>query len=275
MKNGKNLCSGNAIVQCSHASTYSQILESSNLSFEGRSIFCEPMLTGEALHAKNLMLSYRRVFVSNLPFSMSDNTIKQVFTQFGPVQNAYRIRSMAMEDRPFGFVTFYDSASADLAATHHKIHYKSTALYISHFQKHKSQLEKTSPQQVTAISSHDDNLCLRNDNSGGISGHIKCPISSEYTKPEMKVPNPRWSKPDESYYKERAAQGFSLGYQACKPNKAIYHKTRKTFIYAHKDEQNIRFNTAGICSHSNMTSSRGNIGLRSLAPRNNVLSEEL
>lgn len=275
MRKGKNICSGNAIVQCSRESTYSLILESNDLYIKGRAIFCEPVLTGEALHTKNLMLSYRRVFVSNLPLNMSDNTIKQVFTQFGLVQNAYRIRSMANEDRPFGFVTFHDYASADLAASYRKIHYKSTTLYISRFQKHKSLLEKPPAQQTALNSSQQQQLCLRNDANSGITGHFNCPNSTEVTKFKKKVPRRSLNKPDESYFKEEVSKRFSLDHQACKPNTAVYHKESNQRTFTHHDEWNIRFNIVDKRSMGNLELNSGNIRLRILDPRNNTATEQL
>ena len=93
-RKSKALCSGDGWLICEDLASYDRVLKIKNFEFAGRTIFCEPMLTGEQLQEKNRLLSLRRIFVSNLPPHMEDHQIFEVFSQFGEVQNAYRIISL-------------------------------------------------------------------------------------------------------------------------------------------------------------------------------------
>lgn len=136
-RKSKSLCSGDGWLICDDKNTYDRILKIKNFEFGGRTIFCEPMLTGEQLQEKNKSLSLRRIFVSNLPATLQDHQIFELFSVFGDVQNAYRIVSLKNEKRPFGFVTFLEQSSAVHAVQTGKIYFDQRPIYISDFKKHK------------------------------------------------------------------------------------------------------------------------------------------
>lgn len=136
-RKSKALCSGDGWLISEDQASYERVLKIKNFEFAGRTIFCEPMLTGEQLQEKNRLLSLRRIFVSNLPPHMEDHQIFEVFSQFGEVQNAYRIISLKNEKRPFGFVTFINQHSAVQAVQSSKVYFEQRPIYISDFKKHK------------------------------------------------------------------------------------------------------------------------------------------
>lgn len=172
-RKSKALCSGDGWLICEDLASYDRVLKIKNFEFAGRTIFCEPMLTGEQLQEKNRLLSLRRIFVSNLPPHMEDHQIFEVFSQFGEVQNAYRIISLKNEKRPFGFVTFINQHSAVQAVQSSKVYFEQRPIYISDFKKHKPDF----PVSQTQISSQ---------------GHL------EYPKDEQKSPSQKKSRALES-----------------------------------------------------------------------------
>ncbi len=135
LRKARSLCSGNGILICGDEQTQSRIVEIKTFFFNGRTIFCELMLSGAKLKEKNKELSERRVFLSNLPAHIQDVEIGRLMSKFGPVQNAYRIRSIEGEYRPFGFVTFYDIEAAHVACKARKAYFSNTTIYISDFRK--------------------------------------------------------------------------------------------------------------------------------------------
>jgi RNA recognition motif-containing protein len=160
-RKSKSLCSGDGWLICHDYTTYEQLLKIKNFEFAGRTIFCEPMLTGEQLLEKNRLLSLRRIFVSNLPPHLQDHQIFEVFTEFGEVQNAYRIVSLRNEKRPFGFVTFMQQSSAVQAVQTGKIYFEQRPIYISDFKKHKPEPHGTTnqPNSTPCIRMANDKIC--------------------------------------------------------------------------------------------------------------------
>jgi RNA recognition motif-containing protein len=79
------------------------------------------VLSGEQLALKNRDIAMKRVFISNLPVYMTDRDINYLFAQFGPVQCAYRIRGSDDLKKPFGYVSFFDSTSAEAAVHQRKV----------------------------------------------------------------------------------------------------------------------------------------------------------
>ena len=134
-KPGSKLCSGNGVFSCVDRDSFEAIVATREFDFHGRVIFCEGMLSGEALLHKNLMLSRRRVFVSNLPPRATDQQIADVMRWFGAVQNGYRILTLTRKPRPFGFVTFFDEASAQNAIATGSVLLHGQFVFISPFKR--------------------------------------------------------------------------------------------------------------------------------------------
>jgi len=57
-----------------------------------------------------------KVYVGNLPFSVDDNSLKELFASYGEVSEAVVIKDrISRRSKGFGFVTFADEASAQKA----------------------------------------------------------------------------------------------------------------------------------------------------------------
>jgi len=57
-----------------------------------------------------------KVYVGNLPFSVDDNSLKELFSQYGEVTEAVVIQDRdSKRSKGFGFVTFTDEESAKKA----------------------------------------------------------------------------------------------------------------------------------------------------------------
>lgn len=57
-----------------------------------------------------------KVYVGNLPYSVRDNELKELFAQFGEISEAVVIvEKYSGRSKGFGFVTFVEQASADKA----------------------------------------------------------------------------------------------------------------------------------------------------------------
>lgn len=162
LRKARSLCSGNGILICGDEPTQSRIVEIKTFFFNGRTIFCEPMLSGAKLKEKNKELSERRLFLSNLPSHIQDIDLGRLMSKFGPVQNAYRIRSIDGEFRPFGFVTFYDIAAAKAACKARKAYFLNTTIYISDFRKSNSLMGGPATTTNHSVNSHNKNVGLPN-----------------------------------------------------------------------------------------------------------------
>lgn len=84
-------------------------------TLQGRTILCEPYID-QKCKLKNLkkLNSRKKIFVSNIPSWMTNNDIKDFFSQYGKVESAYRIqRHGSNRKMPFGYTSFYEVSSAE------------------------------------------------------------------------------------------------------------------------------------------------------------------
>lgn len=88
---------------------------SMDLKIMGRSISCEPFIERERdLELRKIINSRRRVFVSNIPTWMTNQNLRQFFSQYGDVVSAYRIEQHgSMKKMPFGYIYFEDISAAE------------------------------------------------------------------------------------------------------------------------------------------------------------------
>lgn len=98
-------CKGFGHIIVGDQATYERILKA-ELKIDGRKIFKEPFLEGKKLSDKKEKFVSKRIFVSNLPYGISDSELKQTFGVFGTVEQAYRIISTDGKRQPYGFVLF-------------------------------------------------------------------------------------------------------------------------------------------------------------------------
>jgi RNA recognition motif-containing protein len=72
----------------------------------------EPYFEGSKLKDKSESFHIRRIFISNIPFNVSDIDLKEAFSVYGHVESAYRIVTSNQEKKPFGFILFQNEQSA-------------------------------------------------------------------------------------------------------------------------------------------------------------------
>ena len=180
LRKSRRLCSGNAVLLCADEATMQRIVNIKTFSFGGRTIFCEPVLTGAELEEKNRALGQRRVFLSNLPPQMEDSDIGRLLSVFGPVENAYRIKSLKDIKRPFGFVTFYEPAAALTAVQTRKVFFGDTKITISDFQMNKPPLQKKPKQSKDGLPSEELESRLADLGSSEVEIHPLKPTQKAY-----------------------------------------------------------------------------------------------
>lgn len=106
-----NFCKGSGYIVLAKEQAYQKILEE-NITILGRKIFKEPFLRGRKLKKKKKDFSSKRIFITDIPVDMSDKELKEIFTRFGKVEQAYRITCCNGSKQPYGFVLYKDSSSA-------------------------------------------------------------------------------------------------------------------------------------------------------------------
>jgi len=71
--------------------TFNRLIGGKQLLFEGRKIECKPFLQGDELTQFNTQFNKRRIYVEGLPLDTADQDLKEFFSKFGAVDNAYVI----------------------------------------------------------------------------------------------------------------------------------------------------------------------------------------
>jgi len=110
-----DFCSGSASVTCGSESVYQSILKYQGHEFLGRKIYCTRLLKGQELVDQTKAFRSKRVYLSNIPYNLSDKDLEFIFSEFGEVENAYRIVSFAGKKMPFGYLTFKHQESSRTA----------------------------------------------------------------------------------------------------------------------------------------------------------------
>lgn len=134
-KNSKGFCKGHGYVIMTRSEDALRILEHPHSHYEigGRPIFVKPYLEGSQLKLQRANIVKRRIYISNIPFTVTDLKLKMIFQVFGPVENAYRITTLNGEKRRFGYVSFKSQKSASSCLSKGKIEIEGSTVYCSVF----------------------------------------------------------------------------------------------------------------------------------------------
>lgn len=109
--------SGYAFVDFNSVESVSKALEISALKYKGRELLLKPYIKGDRLKKFKNEVNSRRLFVSNIPLSFTDSTIKEVFTPYGDLETAYVIRDRDSGiSKGFGYVIFSQKERAEKVA---------------------------------------------------------------------------------------------------------------------------------------------------------------
>ena len=109
-------------------------------------------------------LSSRKVYVGNLPRSISDEELKDLFSQFGTVQSAYISNKKVHNPYKYGFVTFEAESSAIKAKKQYKLSFKTRKVIIREFELDKKiKKKKSNPTKKNNVTRIYKNNCNKNN----------------------------------------------------------------------------------------------------------------
>lgn len=113
-KRNTNLCKGYGFLAIALHCPEREFLAKSHV-FEDRVLTIEPFVLGSKLSFKKIEFKNRRLFVKNLSPQISDIDLKDYFSQFGQVDNAYTAKNYDLHKKggPIGCVHFKDSATIE------------------------------------------------------------------------------------------------------------------------------------------------------------------
>ena len=110
--NGRN--KSMAILHLSSEKEFQSIIERGSVEIEGRLVKAHEYLQGEKLLAHKKKLSKKRVYLKNIPKSISEQDLEKALECFGPVLEAYRIKIRNKKTTPanYGFAEFTKEENA-------------------------------------------------------------------------------------------------------------------------------------------------------------------
>lgn len=112
-RKSKKISLGYCYLRTKDQKMYHQLLNKGKVQFEDRMVEIKPYLKGEDLDSFYEAYNARRVQVYNLPEKISNDQLKDFFSKYGLVENAYTIHDFrCMQGRNNGFVLFTDRKSA-------------------------------------------------------------------------------------------------------------------------------------------------------------------
>lgn len=107
-----NLCKGYAFVTLPEEFDTSAFLAQEHFILN-RKVVCDVYTSGQRLEEKKRSIETRRVFVSNIPQKMGNIELKRIFSRFGEVVTAYRIRKFGSGKlMPYGYLFFKEENNA-------------------------------------------------------------------------------------------------------------------------------------------------------------------
>lgn len=110
-KNHK-LCKGYAFVSLPDSYNVSPLLAQEHFILNRKVVF-DVYTSGQKLQEKKRSIEKRRVFVSNIPQKMGNIELKEIFSRFGEVVTAYRIRKYGTGKlMPYGYLFFRQETAA-------------------------------------------------------------------------------------------------------------------------------------------------------------------
>lgn len=112
-KSNRSYGQGHGVITFESLNGQKQDLIRSNHMICGRQITCEEYVGGSELEKRKAELDRIRVFISNIPKSMTDAELKETLMRFGRVSKAYRISKFGKPFKcRFGYAFFEDQESA-------------------------------------------------------------------------------------------------------------------------------------------------------------------
>lgn len=133
-KNNPEKCRGFAIVEPAERETFVKILRGQH-RLKGRPIECKKLIKDkDLLNSYSQELVERKIFVSGLSKSVDDQTLKDFFSQFGPVEIAYIIKHHKdSKSKGFGFVSFFNKEDKERALSHKDLEINNKVIHCSSY----------------------------------------------------------------------------------------------------------------------------------------------
>ena len=247
------LSSDSALLVCGDQSTYNKILSLGTVSVLGRNIFCEPILNGEQLKEKKRDLADRRVFISNIPISMEDDQIFELFSQFGTVQCAYRIRDIGKNKKRYGYVAFYETQAAWKAINQKRVYFTNNPIYISNYEKNKALAKKETQSNNFENQNYVDGTQAFYHNSLS-TNNFNSQISKKNTMKNQN--NIAYEFQNLPKHTESKSKIDELKCFLSKPNLSEYHRSRSMVFDGWHSANNLRLNTIKKSLHTEETRGR-------------------
>lgn len=219
----KDFCSGSASVTCGSEIVYQSILKYQGHEFLGRKIYCTRLLKGKELVEQTQAFRSKRVYLSNIPYNLSDKDLEFIFSGFGEVENAYRIVSFAGKRMPFGYLTFKHQESSRSAVEAGYLMFNKKKIGIEPF-KRKITGQETNSDQKSPKSKH---ITYQED----INPDQKNPDSYQKDFGRQKAP--------EQNAKHHINMPLNDFGKLSKPTQKNYHQNTNEDLHA--DEANLRF----------------------------------
>ena len=109
-KNGKKVNKGFAIATMTSECDYKSIVDQRLLYIDGRQVTAKPFQKGKNLKDAKKAENEKRVFIPNLPFSISLNEMKQALAKiFGPVEDLFRLQNPITKQNKLCAYCFFKS----------------------------------------------------------------------------------------------------------------------------------------------------------------------
>ena len=110
--------SGYAFVRMRDEASAEQILKLKNMRFKERGLQIKEFMEGKKLSSFKKEVNLRRLFVYSIPKRTKDEEIRELFSRFGQIEDAYIIRDRkTKKSRCFGYVVFTDPEIAQMVAS--------------------------------------------------------------------------------------------------------------------------------------------------------------
>ena len=136
----KKSSSGYAFLTMKDKAAKQEMLKVTDLRYKKRTLKVKPFMSGERLSEFKSELNERRLFVFSLPISAKDRELKEFFSKYGEVENAYLIRDrVSRKPKSFGYVLFKDSEISKKVAEIRKFRFKGKKIKVQIHQGKKGQ----------------------------------------------------------------------------------------------------------------------------------------
>lgn len=178
-----------------------EILKKENFTLKGRRFVVKPYFKGKKLKVFKESVKNRRLYISKIDPRLNNDRLKEIFEEFGEVEDAYIVRNKNYEGfRKFGYVVFKLERIAQLVVKKNIIDYEYGKLSIKKFNEFNKKNEKLKISKEkqnknflkkrvqTKNSDLKEQTVPTKENQEGSSEHQKAHRKIGYCPKEVKLP---------------------------------------------------------------------------------------